>query len=555
MGRDKSRKESGSAERNSGTIRLEILRLSMAIVAVSVALSMACTLAFSLIQFRKSLDGNLLNSARVIAQSPTVVEAMNRGTPNRALFQYLDESIIRVNDIDFIIAVDSDGNQLYYPNHSYVGKPYAGHDQSRLQNGEQSFTSDDTGIAGAERCAYAAVMSQDGKLSGFVVVGVYMRSYSRDVMLILLRYLLIAAAVGLLGAFLSAKLSNRIKQSLRGYEPDALATLFQQREEILEALEEGVLAVGIDGSILYINRAAAKLLNIEKESAGGRLINDIYPSSTLERVVRTGRAEYNVNVKPLGNVCVLSDRMPLRDGDRIIGCVAIFRDRTEMTRMAENLTGVNHMVEAMRGYTHEFMNKLHVVLGLLELEDYQRAEDYILAITNTQRQAVGLIMNRIGEPSTAALLVGKTSRCSELGIRLTLDPESYLSTEERFLPPAAYVTILGNLIENAIDAMDRSAGRTKEITVTLREEEETLLLCVEDTGPGIPRELLNCIFQKGFSTKGAGHGTGLSLVKDVVDAYGGKIRVESHSSTGTAFFVTFHRSEKRRELGQDGREE
>lgn len=532
-----------STPEGRGTIRQEILRLSMVIMIVTVTLSMVGTLIYTLYQFRKSLDGNLLNSARVVAQSPTVVNALGQSKSNPELLSYLDESIKRVNDIDFIIAADVSGKQMYYPNHKYVGKQYAGHDQKRILKGERSFASKDTGIAGAERCAYAAVQTSDGRLVGFVVVGVYVRSYSRDVLMILLRYLLIAVFVGGFGALLSTKLSNKIKQSLRGYEPDVLASLYQQREEILEALEEGVMAVDKNGRILFVNRAASHLLNIDQKNAFGRRIHDIYPAFALERVTRTGRAEYNISVRSKKDSYILSDRMPLKENGKIVGAVAIFRDRTEMTKLAEDLTGVRHMVEAMRGYTHEFMNKLHVVLGLLELGDYQRAEEYILSITNIQRQAVGLIMNRIEEPSVAALLIGKTSRCAELGIHLTLDPDSHLGSEERFLPPDACITILGNLIDNATDALGRSAGRQKEISVTAQESETSLLLCVEDSGPGIPKEFTDRIYQKGFSTKGKDRGTGLALVKEIVDLYGGEIRVESNSDVGTTFFVTFGKNE------------
>lgn len=530
------------ASEGKGTIRQEILRLSMAIAAVTVALSMVGTLVYALFQFRKALDENLLNSARVVAQAPTVVDALKRSQSNEELLNYLDESISRVKDIDFIIVADVHGKQIYYPNHKYIGRKYEGHDQKRILKGERSYASDDTDITGAGRCAYAAVQTKDGSLVGFVVVGVYMRIYSHDILMILLRYLLLAALVSVIGTLLSTKFSNKIKQSLQGYEPAALVSLYRQREEILEALEEGVMAIDMNDRILFINRAAAHLLNIDQQNAFGRYLRDIYPSFTLERVARTGKAEYNVNVKSKKDVYILSDRMPLEENNQIIGAVAIFRDRTEMTKLAEDLTGVRHMVEAMRGYTHEFMNKLHVTLGLLELGDYQRAEDYILAITNTQRQAVGLIMNRIEEPSVAALLVGKTSRCAELGIRLTLDPGSHLGKEEHFLPPDAYITILGNLIDNATDALGRSAGRQKEISVTAREEESSLLLCVEDTGPGIPKELTDQIFKKGFSTKGLGRGTGLALVKEVVEIYSGEIRVESDPGIGTAFFVTFGHS-------------
>ena len=159
-------------------------------------------------------------------------------------------------------------------------------------------------------------------------------------------------------------------------------------------------------------------------------------------------------------------------------------------------------------------------------------------------------MSQIQEPSVAALLVGKTSRASELGIRLTLDRESALSADSPWLPPDAYVTILGNLIENAIEGLNQTRRGEKEISVSIREEGDGLLLCVEDTGPGIPAALRRTLFRRGSTTKGLGRGTGLALVREVVDTYQGEIRVESETGVGTSFFVSF-----RREGGAEGREE
>ena len=169
--------------------------------------------------------------------------------------------------------------------------------------------------------------------------------------------------------------------------------------------------------------------------------------------------------------------------------------------------------------------------------------------TRTQREAVSRIMEQIKEPSVAALLVGKTSRANELGIRLTLDRESGLAAEDVYLSPDAYVTVLGNLIENAIESLNQSRRDVKEISVSIREDDSGLLLCVEDTGPGIPAALRQTLFQRGSTSKGRGRGTGLSLVQEVVDAYHGEIRVESETGVGTSFFVTF-----RRETAQDAPE-
>ena len=184
-----------------------------------------------------------------------------------------------------------------------------------------------------------------------------------------------------------------------------------------------------------------------------------------------------------------------------------------------------------------------MILGLLQIGEPEKAQQYIMDTSQTHREAVGRIMSRIRQPSVAALLVGKTSRANELGIRLVLDRESALSEDSPWLPPDAYVTILGNLIENAIEVLNQSRSSTKEISVSIRESEESLLLCVEDTGPGVPPALRDTLFQRGASSKGKGRGTGLVLVREVAEAYHGEIRVESESGVGTSFFLSFCREE------------
>lgn len=522
-------------------IRAEIFRASLLLLVVTLALALGVTLYLTLRQERAALDANLMNSAQIVAQVPAVPRALERGEAGAELWDFLDEAVRRVSDIDVVVVADAQGIQYYYPDRSYVGKPYAGTDQARILAGEGPFTSNDTGVSGAERCAYAPVTGEEGALLGFVVVGINLRSLSRIVWHTVFQYLSIALVVVGLGALVSARLSSQIKGTLMGYEPDVFLHLFHQREDILEALEEGVLAVDAAGRIMYLNQAAADLFGADRDGAPGRPLHEVLPSSTLDRVARTGKPEYNVHLESLRHVRVVADRMPVRENGRIVGAVAIFRNRTELSRMAEDLTGVRHMVEAMRAYTHEFMNKLHVILGLLQIGQPEKAEHYILEITRTQQQAVGQIMNKIKDPAAAALLVGKASRCAELGIRLTLEAGSHLSGEERFLPSDAYVSLLGNLIENAVDALNHASRGEKEISVSIREEESDLLLCVEDTGPGIPAELRQTLFRRGATTKGEGRGTGLALVQDIVETYGGEIRVETEQNVGTSFFLSFRR--------------
>ena len=531
------------SEPSRASIRTQLMHMNLLIVTVSIALSLAGTLYLTLTSEQASLDNNLLNSASILSQMPLLQEALTGQCDPEVLADYLDETTANTSDIDLILVGDTQSTLLYVPDRSLIGHQYTGTAQQQALSGAAPYTFNETGPMGSEHSAYAPVRDENGTVVGFLIVGVYFRSMAAVALRTVLRLLAVGILAAALGSLLASRLSRRIKASLLGDEPDAFARQFHQREDILDALEEGILAIDQKEHVIFLNASAAEMLSLEPKEVLGQPLRAVYPSSTLGRILRTGQAEYNVSMNSLKTIRVLADRLPLYENGKLAGAVSIFRNRTELTRMADDLTGVRHMVDAMRSYTHEFLNKLHVILGLLQIGEPEKAEQYIMDTTQTHRAAVSRIMNQIHQPSVAALLVGKTSRANELGIRLTLDRESALSEESPWLPPDAYVTILGNLIENAIEGLNQSRSPVKEVSVSIRESEESLLLCVEDTGPGIPVELQRTMFQRGISTKSRSRGTGLSLVQEVVEAYHGEIRVESESGVGTSFFLSFHREE------------
>lgn len=361
----------------------------------------------------------------------------------------------------------------------------------------------------------------------------------------LLQFAGVVAIACIVAMLLSRRMSRKIKNELMGYEPQDFRSLFLRQEGVLEALDEGILAIDRYGKIVYLNTPAAKLFQLtDRQAAMNRMVTDIDPRSTIPRVLESGKAEYNISIDTLPGYPTLSNRIPIRQNGKVVGVIATFRDRTDVTRLAEDLTGFRYMVEAMRAYTHEFMNKLHVLHGLMQMEQYDKAKAYIMDITHTQKLSVSRVMDRIEDSTVAALLVGKTSRATECGIHLTIRQDSTLKKENPFLPSAALVSILGNLIDNAIDSLNLSVAEVKDITITIRQSENGLFLCVEDSGLGITKENLEHIFTYGFSTKGEGRGTGLATVKETVESYHGQIRVETEPQNGTVFYVSFHQSDK-----------
>ena len=524
------------------TLYQQIRRVSVLGILVAMILATGAGLWLSLAQEQRMRDDTLTAAVQAAAYAL----ALDGHSDAQQLQEYTLRTVEGIEGVDLFAVYDAQGQPVYYAD---IVSGQAGSAElpaldaelcRRLaQSGEVLLDDAETPL-GADHCAVTAVRGANGTVTGYVLAGLYLRS----IRTMALRTLAVFVGTGLaalgVGTLLSLQLARRIKSGLLGYEPDAFRDLFLRRMELLDALDEGLLAIDRDAHIVYINRAAAEMLSFDKDAVLGRPLAEVYPQSTIPQVLRTQKAEYNVSLESLRHVRILSDRMPVwRDG-RIVGAVAIFRNRTEVARLARELTGVQHIVEAMRAYTHEFMNKLHVILGLLQLGEAQRAEEYVLQLTQTRALSTRQISACIAEPSVAALLIGKSCRAAELGVRLTLDPASHLGADPRCLPAPAMITVLGNLIENAFDAFAQTPGRTlHEVSVSVREGEQGLILSVDDNACGMGDEVRRHLFERGATSKGKGHGTGLYLVKQIVDAYHGDIRVESTRGVGSSFVITF----------------
>ena len=525
------------------SIRAQLMWLSLIIVTVSVALSLAGTLYITLRTERKTLDQNLLNSASILSQVPLVREALLGEVPADELADFLDAATARTSDIDLILVGDTESVLRYAPDRSFIGSRYTGSAQTSALAGAEPYTFDDSGPMGSDHSAYAPIRDESGAVIGFMAVGLYLRSLTHVALTTALRLAAIGALAAAVGALLALRLSRRIKRSLMGYEPDAFARRFHQREDILEALEEGILAIDREGRIIFLNAAAAQMLSLAPEAAMGRPLHSVYPSSTLDRILRTGRPEYNVSMKSLKDVRVLADRLPLYENGALAGAVGIFRNRTEVARLADDLTGVRHMVDAMRAYTHEFMNKLHVILGYLQTGQTQQAITFITNSSLVSSQAIRQTADCLRVHQICALVVGKMMHAAELGILLTVSPDSRCMGKDLVMDVGDCVTLVGNLLENAIEELHGSKKEIREITLGIYASTEGTVITCEDTGRGIPAPVLERIFDNGFSTKGEGRGTGLHLVRQIVDRCGGEISIDTEGGEGTCFTLTFTRKE------------
>lgn len=511
------------------------------ILIVTLALFLGFAGSFINVQFEtERRDQNLQNVAEAIAKSPLVVEAEYSNMDSYPLLkEYLDSLCDTLKDIDVISVVTKESTRLYHSNEELIGTVYDGTIPDFKEKSQDYYTTTDNGPSGTQRRAYAAIYDEEGNYAGFVMAIMLMKNIKNETIQIILTFILITIIAILIELFISAELSDKIKKSLLGYEPDVFTSMFRMRDNILESLDEGIVAVDKVGKVQFINKSAVEMLTTDgkEDSFIGKYVSNL--SNTIPALNPLCASEISRSVSSAYDN-ILIDTIPIKENDSVTGTVGILHDRKEYTKLMEDLTGTRYLVDSMRANNHDFTNKLHVILGLIQMEMYDEATSYIQNITMVQRETISKVMNCINEPAIAALLIGKIARASELNVKFVLREGCYYSSADISLPSEILVTVIGNLIENAFESMnDMNYDGQKELLFGMYSKPGALLITADDTGSGISDSNIGRIFENGFSTKGSGRGTGLYQVKNLIEAAGGKINVESQEGIGTSFTVSF----------------
>lgn len=212
----------------------------------------------------------------------------------------------------------------------------------------------------------------------------------------------------------------------------------------------------------------------------------------------------------------------------IWGGVIDIRDALDSRKLLQQLDDMDQTIEAqedlnitLRAQRHDFLNHLQVVYSLIEMKEYKEANDYIERVYGSIA-SVGKVL-RTANPAINALLQVKLGVCEKAGIQVKLDIRS--AWKDLSIPGWEMCKVLGNLLDNAIDALQEVSDR--RLTLTLTEDLKAFRFSVKNSGPMIPVKLQASIFQPGITTKAAGHGMGLFIVRRTVQEWGGDIRLIS----------------------------
>ena len=389
--------------------------------------------------------------------------------------------------------------------------------------------------------ALGFVKNDNGDVIGYIVTGYsdeIVNNSTIDSVLFLLLMTVLGLVVGIWGAIY---LSKRIKSVLFGYEPEEIARMLRERDILLNSVREGIVNINSNGRITLVNSEASILL----QQAGIKNVSEIMgmnASDVLKRlpindIIKDGKTLADASVK-IGNTIFILTAVPLLLEDKnIVGAVLTFRKKSVVEEMANQLTGFKNYATALRAQTHEFMNKMHVIMGLIDMKAYDELKNFTQEIAYNRQSEVSYIVTRLKDITLSGFILGKISRSRELDIDFSLTEESELHSELDVPSVHDIVLIAGNIIENAFDALKNFDGE-RIVNLSILDFDREIVIVVEDSGPGMDESIRKHIFQRGFSSKcESGHGFGLYLVKQSIDSLNGTISVESAPGEGTIFTV------------------
>lgn len=515
------------------------LYLTMTVLVTVILLcSLGFTLAMDIARERKALDRKITDAATYVAELRGVHDMLEAGYPDPGVTEQLEAITEFVSGIDSILIADRNGLRFYQTSRHMAGDMYVDGDETRILTGAAPYITTVQGTDGPLHCAFHAIRNAEGVTEGFVMVSVAVSKITGRSQQIMLVYVAMFLAMLLLSILLTGAFFRFQRTMLLGHEPAELLSLYVKQDEVINSLAEGIVSVGQNGKILFANKPAELLLAGQSGALVGKSLKEVFPDTHFEQILEDGTAVMN-QVYVNGDQTLLINEVPVTErGEQPGGVLLILQDRTEALRLSDELSGARNMMDTLRAFNHEFLNKLHIILGYLQTGEIDKAKEFIINSNLVSSQSVRDTANALRVSEVCALVIGKMMHAAESGIRLSLEPGSSLMERDLLMEPGEYVTVIGNLLENAIEELKESDEKNGEIHLGVFAKPGVNVISCEDSGRGIDPAMLDRIFIRGVSTKGKNHGTGLYLVKQVADKYGGEVSVETEPGEGSCFTIT-----------------
>jgi two-component system CitB family sensor kinase len=513
-----------------------VARQLFALQVVGVLIVVVAGLAAAYVQTsranQETAEERVLAVAHAVAAEPTVRTALASPDPSSTLQPFAERVRVQTGT-DFVVVMSPAGIRYSHPNPAQIGGNFLGHTEPALRG--ESFTETYTGTLGPSVRAVVPV-GEVGNIQGLVSVGIRQTAVS-DNLRQQVPTLLVAALVALLVAGTGAWLvSRRLRRQTHDLGPAELTRMYEYYDAVLHAVREGLLLLDREGRLQLANDEARRLLNLPADVVGDRSrpggadpaeprVDALGLPGSLGEALRQGRERVD-EIHLTGDRVLVVNQAPARWRGRELGTVVTLRDHTDLQALTGELDSVRGFAESLRAQAHEAANRLHTVVSLIELGRVDQARDFATAELAIAQHLTDRVVEAVDEPVLAALLLGKAAEASERGVELVIDEDTQVP--EGTIEPRDLVTIVGNLIDNAVDAA-LAAPAPHRVEVGARVEAAELVLRVADSGTGLAADDVERAFARGWSTKSddrlIGRGLGLALVGQAVHRHGGSIAV------------------------------
>lgn len=479
-----------------------------------------------------------LSVAKTVVNMPEIKEAFELEDP-AFVIQEITAPIQKEIEAEFIVVGNKEGIRYSHPNPDRIGEKMIGGDNSPVLEEGKSIVSQSTGSLGLSVRGKVPVLDDAGNIIGVVSVG-FLKEDVQSIVAEQSKSLWIAlAGIIILGIVGAVFIAYYIKSLLFDMEPEEISYLYEQKEAILQSTHEGIISVDHRGFITMMNARAKQILfNGRKQTDfTGKSLHELIPHTDKFELLLNGKSQYDKEMV-LGETIVLVNWVPIYIDEKIVGAVSTFRKKTEMEHVTQELQQIKQYANAQRAQTHEFSNKLYTILGLLQLGETKQAIDFIKKEQNMQQEQSQFLTKHVTDPLVQGLLQGKINQANELGITIRIHPESQLKQRYNGLKQEAFITGLGNMLENAIESVKNNPKKKRHITVFFTDIGDDIVTEVEDSGPGIADKDAPFIFEQGYTTKeGNNRGIGLALTRQIVRQAGGEMMLEEGEMGGACFVM------------------
>lgn len=490
---------------------------------------------------RQQIGERALAVSESVARIPEMGEAFEIEESSE-IIQSIVAPIQQATGAEFIVVGNKDEIRLTHPKVEKIGQKMVGEDNERALLYGESYVSEAIGSLGLSLRAKSPI-TVDEKVVGVVSVGFLaedvqsiVQGFTKEIWLVLC----VIAIGAVLGAIFIA---IYIKKLLMNLEPEEIASLYDQREKILQSTHEGILAVDAKGEITMSNLAAENLVGNDAQSFVGQPIERILPALNIRQILQEGKSvidkEFTINKN-----FVFVNALPIQVERNIVGVVATLRNKTEIELLSKELAYTKQYSNALRAQTHEFSNKLHTLLGLLLLNKKEEAISFIKQESELQADTIRNLIDYVSDPLISGMLIGKLNIAQELKINMMIHSASQIQNPLSEKKKDVLLTSIGNIIDNAIDEVQ--SKKKGEIAIYFTDIGDDLVFEIEDSGDGIPSDVMPHLFTQGFSTKNEeNRGYGLANVKRLLNEVEGSLYLEESELGGACFILSIPKDKKR----------